>query len=265
MKIGLALSGGGVRGLAHIGVLKAFAEAGISIFHYSGVSAGSLVGTMAAAGCRHQEMLEFWTETKPLSVRNLVFNKPSFFESLNNVEAMRRFVDAERFEDLPFKLTICATAMLKGELHYFDSGPLWPIVIASAAFPIVFAPVEWNDEIYMDGGIINHFPVEPIAESCDFVIGVRLTPHKSISPSELASIRDVMERVMDIGMHHDIHKKDAMCDVLIIPPGIEQYGLFQVSEMLEVFELGYKTALKLMPEIERKIAEREKELESQEV
>ncbi len=241
MRIGLAMSGGGVRGLAHIGVIQALRERGIEVEAFSGVSAGGLVGVMAAAGCSTKEMLDFWTETDPLSIRNVALGEPSFFSTLNYIEPIKQFVHVDTFEDLQHRLYIGVTAMLSGKFRIFDSGPLWPIVLASAAFPIVFSPVEWEGELYMDGGIIDNFPVESLRQNCDFVIGVNVDPHHEAFREDLESIRGIIERVMDLRYHADQDEKSRYCDLLITPPGIERYGVFQTTEMLDIFQLGYES------------------------
>jgi len=255
MRTGLALSGGGVRGLAHVGIIKAFRENNIHIDEYSGSSAGALVAAMAAADCTIQDMLDFWLDTKPLSILNIVFGEPAIFNTMNYIDPIKKFVKHENFEDLPFKLTVCATAMLSGKLHFFDSGPLWPIVLASATFPVVFSPVEWEGEIYMDGGIIDNFPVEPLRPSCDFVIGINVDPHREILKEDLQTVRDVVERVMDLRFQGDSDIKADFCDVLIQPDRIDFYSTFQTSAMLEIFQLGYEAGLKAVPEIRRKLSE----------
>jgi len=253
MRIGLALSGGGVRGIAHVGLIKALNEHDIQVTDYIGVSAGAIVGVLVAAGCSIQEMLDFWIETNPFSIKNLAFGEPALFNTLSYVNPIKRYVKVDTFEELQHNLTVCASAMLSGELHFFNSGKLWPIVLASATFPIVFSPIEWKDEIYMDGGIIDNFPVEPLANTCDFVIGVNVDPHRTIEKEDLQKVRDVIERVMDLRFQDNSNIKASYCDVLIHPPRIEEFSTFQTGSMLEIFQLGYEAGLQAIPEIKAKI------------
>ena len=256
MRIGLALSGGGVRGLAHLGVIRALREHNIRISHFSGSSAGALVGVMAAADCSMEDMLDFWTETNPLSIRHFAFGEPALFHTLDNMDTLKKYVQVETFESLPHRLTVCATAMLSGQLRYFSTGPLWPIVLASASYPIVFSPVEWEDEIYMDGGIINNFPVEPLRDDCDIIIGVDVDPHRTITKEDLKTYSDIMVRVMDLRFQTEAGVQAQYCDVLIQPPNIHFYSAFQTGAMLEIFQLGYEAGLSALPEIRAKISEK---------
>ncbi len=252
-KIGMALSGGGVRGLAHIGILQAFKENGIEISHFSGASAGALVGVMAAARCGIQKMLDFWTETDPFRVSKLGILEAGLFNSVAYVDDIKKYVKVETFEELPLKLSVAVSAMLSGTLKIIDSGPLWPIVVASASFPIMFSPVAVEDEMYMDGGILDNFPVEPLKKDCDLIIGVNVAPHKVIEKEDLDSFRDVIERVMDLRYHADRHDKRELCDVLICPDKIDTFGVFETDAMLDIYQLGYQAGLKAAPEILEKI------------
>ena len=248
------MSGGGVRGLAHIGIIKALREHGIIIDHFSGVSAGALVAAMAAADAGIDDMLDFWTETDPFSLRHFAFGEPAIFHSLDYVDPLRNIIKHDTFESLPHRLTVWVTAMLSGKLRSFDSGPLWPIVVASACFPLVFSPVSWEGEVYMDGGIMDNFPVEPLADTCDFIIGVNVDPHRSIPQEDLKSMRDIVERVMDLRFKGDAEEKARQCDVIIYPPRIDLYRTFDTGAMLEIFQLGYEAGVNAIPEIKAKIA-----------
>ena len=256
MRTGLALSGGGIRGVAHLGVIRALREHDIDISHYSGASAGALVGVMAAADCSMEDMLDFWTATNPLSIRHFAFGEPALFHTLDNMDTLKKYVQVETFEELPHRLTVCATAMLSGYLRYFDTGPLWPIVLASASYPIVFSPVEWEDEIYMDAGIINNFPVEPLVGDCDVIIGVDVDPHRSITKDDMKTYSGIMMRVMDLRFQSDAAVKAGYCDVLIQPPNIHLYGAFQTGAVPDIFRIGYEAGLNALPEIKAKISEK---------
>ena len=131
VKLGMVLSGGGARGVAHIGVLKALRDDGIHVTHFAGTSAGALVGVMAAAGCSDDEMLAFWTDSQPFRIRHLAMRATGFFEATSYVDVLKDYVKYERFEELPCRLSVAVTAMVEGKIRYFSEGPLWPIVLAA--------------------------------------------------------------------------------------------------------------------------------------
>lgn len=258
-RIGIALSGGGVRGLAHVGVLQALRENGVDPVHFSGTSAGALVGAMAAADCTIDQMLDFWLTTKPFRVAKIaasgsLLTRPGIFRPETYVDDLKRYVPFERFEDLPRRLSVTVAAMLAGEGRVIDAGPLWPIVMASAAFPLAFSPVPLDDEMYMDGGIIDNFPVQPVRATCDVVIGVDVSSQRSFTAEHLSTVRGIIERLMDLGFGADSAEQGAACDVCICPEGANDYGSFDTGAMLDLYQLGYQAGCKAMPAVRAALA-----------
>lgn len=246
--LGVVLSGGGTRGVAHVGVLQVLQEAGIRVDRYAGTSAGALVGVLAAAGSSINEMLDFWLDSNPFAFRNMApFRKPGLFESRRYVGLLRRFVRQERFEELETPLTVAVTAMLRGEVEYVSRGPLWPIVVASAAFPMVFSPVEVGDERYMDGGIIDNLPVAPIHKRCDVILGINVSPRRQPEPSALARQFGVLERVVDLTFRAQAGAAERDVDVLVVPEGIGSVSTFDRNGGLEVYESGVDAGRKMLP------------------
>lgn len=253
-KIGLVLSGGGVRGLAHVGAVKALREAGVQIDAVAGTSAGALVGVMVAADCSVDEMLTFWTETNAFGFQRLAGTVSGLFDPKSYIPDLTKFIPYECFEELPKQLTVAVTAMVKGEVEYVSSGPLWPMVLASATFPIVFTPIEVDGELYMDGGIVDNLPAGAIREHCEFVIGINVSPKRRVEASDLARPRDLVERMMDLRFATS-RENESMLDFLVIPPFLENYAAFDTASMLEIFEHGYDAMKKALPTLKEKISE----------
>lgn len=247
--IGLVLSGGGVRGVAHVGVLKAFWEKGIRPTYFAGTSSGALVGLMAAAECSIEDMRKFWTESKPFQLKNISFSKPGVFDTTQYIALIKKYVPYDNFEELPGKLFIMVTAMVEGVPKIFHKGPIFPMVVASAAYPLVFSPIECSDEIYMDGGILDNFPVRTIREFCDILVGIDVSPLKRVSAEDLKTTRELTERVMDLRSHRDYRRKNSLCNVLISPEALREYGVFDLKAMDEIFEIGYESGLAAAPRI----------------
>ena len=152
-KIGLVLSGGGVKGIAHIGVIKALSERGIYADVISGVSAGALVGSLYASGLTPAEMLLFFKETPLLKYNLLTMNKPGLFDTDKYVYFLKEYLPQHTFEALERKLVVVATNLEKGVAEFFNKGSLLKPVVASAALPPVFSPVLIQGQLYADGGI----------------------------------------------------------------------------------------------------------------
>ena len=242
IKIGLALSGGGVRAVAHIGLIKYLEEINIQPTIVSGTSAGAIVATLYAAGCKTEEILSVFKNRSPFRMSYFSFYKPGFLDTdkFGNY-LFEEFVPHNSFEALDKKLYITATNIVDGRVTYFTKGDLIKVLLASCALPIVFSPVEIEGKLYADGGILNNFPVEPLLGDCDIIIGSYVSPFHSVAPEQLSSSLRVLMRVFDISTAYCVEKfKD--CNTVFNPPDMHQFGMFDRTKVDKVFELGYEYA-----------------------
>ena len=171
MKIGLVLSGGGARGLSHVGVLLALEELKIPIHAVSGTSAGALVGALYACGVKPDDMVKKIQDQRFLGLNNINFYGMGIFNHNTLTKFVKNHVVCNSFEELKIKLYVTVTNIELGEYEVFSSGEILKPVTASAAVPILFNPVIINGKPYLDGGIMNNFPIEPLLDTCDFIIG----------------------------------------------------------------------------------------------
>ena len=170
MKIGLVLSGGGIRGIAHLGVLQALSEAGIKFNKISGTSAGSIVGALFAQGIEPAEILKVFMQTRLYNYIRPAFNAKGLM-SLDKIRTLLlEYIPHNSFEGLKTPLIITATNYNECKVRYFSSGELINPILASSAIPVFFKPIKIDGKIYIDGGILNNFPVEPLRLDCDFII-----------------------------------------------------------------------------------------------
>ncbi|MBA4137470.1 MAG: hypothetical protein C0518_09165 [Opitutus sp.] len=253
-QIGLVLSGGGSRGIAHIGVLRALLENGIEPDVVAGVSAGAIVGALYAHGYSPDEMLEFFRVTNPYRFTNVAFGKPGIWDSAKYVPDFLRYFPADSFEALKRKLFVVATDLLRGEPKVFDSGPLVLPILASSCVPMVFSPMEIDGRLYGDGGIVNNFPIELLETRCAVTIGVHVNPLSEIKASDLGTSLAVLERALDVGMFNKSRASFERCDVMILPREVAGYGMFDTKHFVEIEAAGYRAALKQMPSVQRAVA-----------
>ncbi|MBB6681477.1 patatin-like phospholipase family protein [Aequorivita sp. 609] len=246
--IGLVLSGGGARGAAHIGALKAFEEYGISPTHISGTSIGAIVGALYAADVHWTEILKFFKNTSIFHTKRFAFNKPGFLDTEKFYDDLNVYLPRDNFDSLQKPLYITATNVLNGKLKIFSKGQLIKPVIASASFPGVFTPTEINGSYYIDGGILNNFPVEPIKKHCDKIIGVYINSLKKISIKDLKYSYSVADRALKIRAAYDSIKKFPECDLIISPEEIGEFAVFGMSNTDIIFELGYNATIKALEE-----------------
>ncbi|MAN59682.1 MAG: patatin [Flavobacteriaceae bacterium] len=248
-KIGLVLSGGGVKGVAHIGVLKALAEANIHPQLLSGSSAGALVGALYASGRTPDEILAIFKESSIFTLSNFAFGKPGIIDLSKFKKQFQRYFDTDSFESLQKTLFVAATDLVRGRNKIFQSGPVVDAILASSAFPLMFSPYDIKGTLYADGGIVNNFPVEPLLDKCDFIIGVYVNPLQKIEPSKLTNTYRVSERVYQIATRYSSLLKLERCHYVLMPQVLEQYGTFDMKKANTIYNIGYEEALKAMPEI----------------
>ncbi len=244
--IGLVLSGGGFRGVAHIGVLKAMEENGIRPDIVSGVSAGALVAACYAAGLGCEEMLSLFQRPRLFSLAHYSYKKPGLLDSDKMIVYINEYIRQQSYEELEMPLYISSTDMLRGKLVTFSSGPLNKAVLASCAFPFIFSPVWHEDTYYSDGGIINNFPVEPLIGKCKKIIGVYVNPLNEIPAGDLNSSLKVLQRAFSISTTSTPYLKFQHCDLIIEPKELSKFNLFDRRNIDRIYQLGYQEGIKML-------------------
>jgi NTE family protein len=253
-RLGLVLSGGGSRGLAHVGVLRALAEAGIVPDCVSGTSAGAVVGALYAAGYDADAMIEFFDVASPFRFSKVALGKPGFFDTSKVVADFRKYFPDDRFEALGKRLFVTATDLLRARREVFSAGPLVLPLIASSSVPLVFTPTVIQGRPYADGGVLDNFPVEPLLGLCDVVLGVYASPLPSAATRKLASSMAVAHRAFEIGMHFASRRRFHRCDLVLSPEALTGFNLFDVKRHHEIADLGYQAALARLDEIRALLA-----------
>ena len=246
MKRGLVLSGGGARGIAHIGILKALDEMKITFDFISGTSAGSIIGALYAAGHKPDHIFEL---VKNLSIFKSV--RPAFaWTGLLTLDGLKELllknIPENKFESLKIPLTVAATDLRNGRLHYFTSGELSTAIVASSSIPAIFNPVQLNGNLYVDGGLLDNLPVRPIRQLCDFIVGCHCN---HVSPDfDVTNLKLVVERSLLIAIQANTEISRNLCDLFIEPPRMDRFSSLDLSKAQEIFEFGYRfTKQNFMP------------------
>ena len=246
MNTGLVLSGGGIRGVAHIGAIKALEEYGIYPTHIAGTSAGAIVGALYASGCTWEQMLDFFKTTEIFSFNNYAMGKPGFLDTEKFHDQLKAYMPHDTFESLEKQLYVTATNLLDGTLNIFSRGELIKPVLASAAVPGLFAPVQIEKGYYVDGGTLNNFPVDLIKKYCDKIVGVYVNPFNHVSIKELNHVNKVLERAYHVMVANETTKKFKDCDLLIRPKNMDQYSMFTLKNLDIILDLGYTATMKAL-------------------
>jgi NTE family protein len=238
MKIGITLSGGGARGIAHLGVLKALEEMGLEFSVISGTSAGSIVASMYAYGMKPDQIFE---QVRQLSIFKSL--RPAWtWAGLLTMDGLKELIikniPENNFSALKIPLTIAATEIRKGEVNYFMSGELAPAVVASCSIPAVFSPLNFNNSLYVDGGLLDNLPARSIRNQCDFLIGSHC--NKISAEFDPKNLKVVIERSLLIAIAANTLHSQKLCDISIEPPNMDRFTVFDIGKAQEIFDYGYR-------------------------
>lgn len=288
IKVGVVLSGGGAKGLAHIGALKVIEDAGIRIDYIGGTSMGAIIGGLYAAGYNARQLdsifsiVDFGTliqDEVPRSAKTfferddaekyaltLPFDDfkvtfPSGISKGQNVyNLLSRLLihvkDVNDFSELPIPFFCVATNIETGEEVILDRGYLPRALSASSALPSLFSPVTINDIIYIDGGVVNNYPVDEVrAMGADIVIGVDVQ-HDLWNREKLKSAVDVMLQINSFRTINEMVEKKKRTDIYIHPQ-MDEFSLVSFADERQIVKAGETAAAAHIPALQ-KIALRQK-------
>lgn len=240
MKIGLVLSGGGARGIAHLGVIKALQEQGIEVCRLSGTSAGAITGALISAGYEPDESLKIIESSSFVRHIRPAWTRMGLLRIDTVVDLYRKYIPADSFETLDIPLHVAAVDLNAGELIIFEQGELIRPVLASCCLPGIFEPMLINRKQYIDGGALNNMPVEPLLGKVDYIIGSHCNPFPANKPIRTA--RGVIERSLVISVRSRTAERLALCNFVIEPPALVNYSVSDIGHAREIFQAGYRHA-----------------------
>lgn len=249
-QVGLVLSGGGVKGAAHVGALKALREHNIQPSIVAGTSAGAIVGAMYAANLDEDTMLEYFTNTSIFKPINYTWKKPGLINTNALEKVLLEIFPENSFEALERPLHIIATDITLARQKVFSRGELVKPLLASACFPVVFSPVEIGESLYADGGILNNFPTEPIRQKCSKLIGINVQHIEPTSKASLKSTLSVFQRIYFISTRFASVAKYQECDMIIAPESLNAFNTFDMYKIKEMYQIGYEEAMKVLENLD---------------
>ena len=249
IKTGLILSGGGVRGFAHLGVLQVLDELGIEPYAISGVSAGAIVGSLYAAGHSPKKIKDILKNNSYFSWSSFLVNKDGLFSMKALLKVLQTYIPVDSFESLNTKLFITATDFAHNKAITFSEGKLIEKVIASASVPVIFEPVKIGNHLLVDGGLLNNFPVEPLEGICNRLIGCNVNniPQGLENGKRIGKMR-MIEICFHMAIASTVYSKVQKLNVFI-EPDLHEFGMFDVNNADMIFETGYKTAMQHKDEL----------------
>ncbi len=250
MRLGIALSGGGTRGMVHIGVLQALEENGISPDVISGTSAGSIVGALYAHGYAPSEIKEIAGRQSLLRMFALKVPNTGFVRHTFLRKMLEKHLPGNSFEHVKKPLFVTITNLNTGLPETYDSGPLIDYIVASSSVPIMFEPVQIGDARYVDGGVLMNLPAAPIRDNCDVLIGVNLVPLTPIDNSGLKTVLGIGSRCFDLAALNNIKPQLKYCDYVIEPTEIHAFSRFNFKQREKMYDIGYQAGLRSVEKIQ---------------
>ena len=275
MSLGIALSGGGIRGIAHAGALKALEESGIKCDIISGASSGSMIATLYALGYSPyyiyilfkryaKEICELNGMPILSSVGNFIVNKKISINGLNKGERLETAFNelakkqgAENIGQVKMPLLVTSVDISKSEevifssipkKEYIDKIPVGTAVRASAAFPVIFEPCKYQDKLLIDGGVLDNTPIKVLKENgADKVIAIRFDSD-TVTPE--SNVMDITMKTIDIMGNKLCDEQFEMCDHIITIPS-DGTGLLDVDKLDFCYKSGYTETMRTINEIKK--------------
>ena len=231
-QLGYALSGGFIKGFAHLGVMQALLEHDIKPDIISGVSAGALAGVFYADGNEPHQVLDYFSGHK--------------FQDLT-IDFLRTNVKAKNLEDLQIPLIITATDLDHGRMVHFHRGSIAERVAASCCMPVMFAPVNIEGTNYVDGGLMMNLPVSTLRRVCNKVVAVNVSP--IMAQDYKMNIVSIAMRSFHFMFRANTFPEREKCDLLIEPYNLYGYSNTELEKAEEIFEQGYNTANEVLNQL----------------
>ncbi|MBQ2836222.1 MAG: patatin-like phospholipase family protein [Clostridia bacterium] len=280
MGIGIALTGGGIRGIAHAGVLKALEENDIKIEAISGTSAGSIVAALYAMGYKPyyiyilfkkyaQEIINIGNAPIVNGIGNFVRNRKIGFAGINDGTAFEKMYNEVALKkgikvigDIKMPLAIPAVDILDSKEYIFTNcaprnNPydnyiteigIGKAVRASSSFPAMFCPCEFKNHMFMDGGTLDNIPVIPLKRMCQNKI---MAVNFAADPvQEDSDVMDIIMKTLDIMGNKISEEALQQCDFLLTVP-TDRAGLFDIDKLDKCYKFGYDSVIQNLEKIKQ--------------
>ena len=243
-KTGLVLSGGGTRGFAHLGVIAALFEMGIKPDVISGTSAGAIAGAFIAAGKDPVEIKDILKGGSFFKYSKLQLPKNGLMKLDGLKELFHNEISAKNLEELGIPLFVTVSNLNTGDVEYRNTGSLDETVLASSSIPILFDPVSINGNLFVDGGLLDNIPIEPIKNDCEQIIVSNISP---IKPKEtIKNLIEIATRSFYMSVNSNMKQVRKYASVYIEPEGIDSYEILSRTHADELYELGYNSTMKML-------------------
>lgn len=252
--VGLALGSGGLRGLAHIGVLKVLEQEGIPVNYIAGCSIGSLIGSLYASGLDSETIFKLAKNLKRKHWIDFVIPKMGLVAGDRTLDTIRLLTKRQTFDQLAIPLAVVAADLYTGQEIVFRDGEVALAVRASVSVPGVFVPYSYDGKLLVDGAVVNPTPMDVVrGMGADIVIAVDLVPTGDVAA--LTNLFDVIIQTIDIVERQLFKQHEHHCD-LLIQPDVGHISPSSFTNVDECVALGVQAMEAGLPELRRLLAEK---------
>lgn len=246
-KLGLALGGGAVRGAAHLGVLSVLDDAGLRPYCISGTSIGAFVAALYAFGKTPQQILELIRELEFFDIARLRFNKMGLMSHQQMGDLITSAIGDRDFSESPMPLAMLATDLISGKAVVLNSGSVTQAILASTCIPGLFAPLERDGLMLVDGGLVENVPVSQLAlMGADVVVGVNLNaaPDYGVPQDLLGVIFNATDIAIDTTTRIQMQATDVAINI-----SLSQYDRTDPEHIEALFDEGRKAGEAKLPAV----------------
>lgn len=243
-KIGVALSGGGVRGFAHVGALRALEDVGIRPDIIAGVSAGSVVASFYASGMTADEIFELFGKVDFNDFLQVDISKSGLLKLDKFRKFLAKNLPVDNIENLRIPTIIAATDIDNQQEMPFTTGNIAERVTASCSIPLVFRPVKIDGSYYVDGGVMHNLPSYYLRPICEKVIGINVSPSR-LGPIKM-NVRALAYRTYKIMTIRNVIADKKLCDLLVDILSIQHHSTFDMRAANKIAQKGYFETMRIL-------------------
>jgi len=250
MKITLSLSGGGLRGAAHVGAIKFLEEQGVEVTAVSGSSAGAIVGLFLAAGLKSEDMLSFLKNLEKKELFVWASGDIGLFKMERLEKKLEETLAIKSYDELKIPLHTCVTNIDTGESTYIYKGNPIEYTVASSTITPLFRAKQIGENFYIDGGFSDNLPVKPLKKYAEKSLAININPLRG---EELSTFKSLAIRSILIMIRSNSMSAKKLADAFFEVKGVANMHLFDFSEIETAYEAGYNELKEQWVELSKKL------------
>ena len=250
MKITLSLSGGGLRGAAHVGAIKFLEEQGVEITAVSGSSAGAIVGLLLASGLKSEDMLDFLKSLEKKELFAWASGAIGIFKMERLEKKLEETLKVDSYRDLKIPFYTCVTDIDTGDAYYINSGNPIAYTVASSTITPLFSAKKIGKYSYIDGGFSDNLPVKPLKSYYEKSLAININPLRG---EELSTFKSLAIRSILIMIRSNSMPAKKMADAFFEVKGVANMHLFNFSEIEMAYQAGYNELKENWEELSQKL------------